>query len=65
MRQAMQDNEDKPICALPSEAKNSDEDRRQECRRKLESKGYCYLSMVGWMCRREKIRRKDDDICGW
>jgi hypothetical protein len=33
--------------------------RRGE-RRKKASKGYIYLSMVGWYCRREKTRRKGD-----
>jgi hypothetical protein len=59
----MEEKENQPACESPSEVKKSDEERRQECRRKLESKGYCYITMVGWMCRRERIRRKDDDIC--
>jgi hypothetical protein len=34
---------------------------RRDCeRRKLESKGYTYISMVGWMDRREHKRRTDD-----
>jgi hypothetical protein len=61
----MQKREDKPIGALQPETEKSDDERRRNCRRKMESKGYCYITMVGWMCRREKIRRKDDDICGW
>jgi hypothetical protein len=34
--------------------------RRKGERRTQESKGYTYISMVGWMDRREKNRRKDD-----
>ena len=30
-------------------------DRRQET-----GKGYTYITTVGWICRREKTRRKDD-----
>lgn len=40
-------------------------DRRHATRRSCEKKGFAYIPMVGWMCRREKARRKDDDICGW
>jgi hypothetical protein len=65
MRQTMLKKENKPTCAMPSEEEEKDRDRRKKCRRKQESKGYCYITMVGWMCRREKTRRKDDDICGW
>jgi hypothetical protein len=32
-----------------------DEDRRKECR-----EGFTYVSTVGWICRREQLRRKDD-----
>ena len=35
--------------------------RRHAERRVCDSKGYCYISMVGWMDRREKKRRHDDD----
>jgi hypothetical protein len=42
----------------PSGRDNSN--RRQSERRTHESKGYTYISMVGWMDRREKIRREDD-----
>jgi hypothetical protein len=42
----------------PSGKDNSN--RRQSERRTQESKGYTYISMVGWMDRREKNRRYDD-----
>jgi hypothetical protein len=32
-----------------------DNDRRKEPR-----EGFTYVSMVGWICRREQSRRKDD-----
>lgn len=35
-------------------------DRREDDRRKETSEGFAYVSTVGWICRREKIRRKDD-----
>jgi hypothetical protein len=34
--------------------------RRKGERRTQMSKGYTYISMVGWMDRREKNRRQDD-----
>ena len=37
-------------------------DRRNNSRRKKESKGYLYISMVGWMDRREYGRRSEDEI---
>lgn len=40
-------------------------ERRHNNRRLCEKKGFAYISMVGWMCRREHVRRKDDDVCGW
>lgn len=33
-------------------------DRRYEDRRKELCKGYTYISTVGWICRRERTRRK-------
>jgi hypothetical protein len=42
-----------------------DANRRRTERRCQESRGYCYISMVGWMDRREKTRRRDDDECPW
>jgi hypothetical protein len=35
-------------------------DRREEDRRKEPGEGFTYVSTVGWICRREKLRRKDD-----
>ena len=35
------------------------EDHRVKERRQEESEGYTYISMVGWICRRERFRRKD------
>ncbi|WP_153306379.1 hypothetical protein [Desulfopila sp. IMCC35006] len=37
-------------------------EKRATDRRKETSKGYTYITMVGWMCRREKTRRKNDDF---
>ena len=34
--------------------------RCREERRKRPSNGYTYISSVGWIDRREKLRRKDD-----
>jgi hypothetical protein len=36
-------------------------DRRARCdRRTRKSKGSAYITIVGWICRREKTRRKND-----
>lgn len=40
-----------------------EDNRRRPERRIHESKGYAYISMVGWMDRREKKRRQDDGEC--
>ncbi|BBO69884.1 hypothetical protein DSCA_38140 [Desulfosarcina alkanivorans] len=37
-------------------------ERRQEDRRKKSCEGYCYIEMVGWMDRRESLRRRDTSI---
>ena len=37
-----------------------DLDRRLNDRRKHTSEGYTYISMVGWICRRERRRRSCD-----
>jgi hypothetical protein len=42
-----------------------DANRRRAERRIQESRGYTYISMVGWMDRREKKRREDDDKFLW
>lgn len=36
--------------------------RKHADRRKLCSEGYAYISVVGWICRREWSRRKDDSL---
>ena len=36
------------------------DDRRDQDRRKEPCEGFTYVSMVGWICRREQSRRKDD-----
>lgn len=36
--------------------------RKNEDRRKKKSEGYINLGMVGWYCRRERVRREDDSI---
>lgn len=38
-------------------------ERRKDHRRTHESIGYAYIEMVGWMDRREKIRRNSDPTC--
>lgn len=35
-------------------------DRRLNDRRKHTCEGYTYISMVGWICRRERRRRSSD-----
>ncbi|MBI9088819.1 MAG: hypothetical protein JEZ12_06355 [Desulfobacterium sp.] len=36
--------------------------RQEEQRRRTESAGFTYISTVGWICRRESCRRKDDEF---
>ena len=36
--------------------------QRKEDRRKVPSKGYARMPMVGWICRREQCRRSDDKM---
>ena len=36
------------------------ENRQNQERRKKPSEGYTYISIVGWIDRRERFRRKDD-----
>ena len=52
------------MSAGPQEGKSSsdqkkakDKRRRGKDRRKEDSNGYMYVSVVGWICRREKLRR--------
>lgn len=44
-----------------SNSENSS-DRRGLERRCRKSLGHMYISTVGWICRREKSRRKDEEI---
>jgi hypothetical protein len=37
-------------------------DRRYIDRRKNPCEGFTYVSTVGWICRREQSRRKDDSF---
>lgn len=39
-----------------------DDNHRKSERRHIESEGYCYIEMVGWMDRREKCRRNNDSF---
>jgi hypothetical protein len=43
-----------------------DNSNRRQCeRRQQESEGYTYITMVGWLDRREKIRRRDEELDLW
>jgi hypothetical protein len=42
--------------SLPDE-QAEDKNHRVKDRRQRDSKGYTYISIVGWICRREKKRR--------
>jgi hypothetical protein len=48
-----------------TQSDNEENKRRHTERRIQESKGYTYISMVGWMDRREKKRRQDDFDAPW
>jgi hypothetical protein len=48
--------------ALKNTRSNSFVDKRKTDRRRLPSKGFTYISQVGWICRREQCRRCDDTI---
>ena len=55
-------NKENNIDADPNFDEHTDSsDRRYVDRRKESKKGFTYISMVGWICRREMPRRKDDD----
>lgn len=45
-------------CRYDPEPSSEDCDRRDDERRKKHSLGYTCMSVVGWICRREKERRK-------
>lgn len=53
----MDENNDKST----PESQVTKEERRAEERRRKKSDGYMYISTVGWICRRERCRREDDD----
>jgi hypothetical protein len=40
-------------------------DHRHGERRRQKSEGYAYMTMVGWIDRREKTRRKDEGVDIW
>lgn len=42
--------------------KRTDYTRKNKDRRQRKSEGYIYLGMVGWYCRRGRVRRKDDSL---
>jgi hypothetical protein len=50
-----------PLLFQSLEARN----RRLHDRRKHTCQGYTYISMVGWICRREHRRRSCDCIKQW
>lgn len=52
-----QDNKDN-ACAEPIKG-----ERRENHRRTNECEGYAYIEMVGWMDRRERVRRNNDPSC--
>jgi hypothetical protein len=52
---------DKDRKADPSSEENSDK-RNGRDRRSEPSEGFACVSTVGWICRREKTRRKDDSF---
>lgn len=37
-------------------------ERREGERREQKSKGFAYITTVGWICRREKCRRNGDKL---
>jgi hypothetical protein len=37
-------------------------ERRSEDRRRLSSEGFTRISIVGWICRRERTRRESDEF---
>ena len=42
--------------------KQGDRRCKDSDRRKLSSRGFAHISVVGWICRREQCRRKDDKL---
>ena len=45
-----------------TDREKNNSNRRKGERRQRKSKGYTYITMVGWMDRRGKVRRKDDEF---
>lgn len=41
-----------------ADEKTGEKDRRKKDRRQKDSEGFTYINVVGWICRREKKRRK-------
>ena len=37
-------------------------DHRNKERRKMPAQGFAYITMVGWICRRERCRRRGDRL---
>ena len=61
LEETMQDNMTPDAHDWPARSDGPDiSDQRQEDRRKAPSEGFAYVSMVGWIDRREQTRRKDD-----
>jgi hypothetical protein len=42
--------------------KDNLKERRTEDRRRQPSEGFARISIVGWICRRERIRREGDEF---
>ena len=52
--------QEEPYRKVQTEARQFAGERRNGERRHRKSKGYTYISIVGWICRREKCRRECD-----
>jgi hypothetical protein len=52
---------DKKKTMFDFEQKIHIEDQRKEDRRQEANEGFCYISTAGWICRRERNRRKNVD----
>lgn len=57
---AMKKKDSKQPPLMVGEEKAGDRDKRESERRVEHQKGFAYISTVGWICRREKCRRKHD-----
>ena len=60
---AMLDNEYRQEAQINFQQEDQSAERRSEDRRKEPSQGFAYIGPVGWICRREKLRRDDDSGC--